>query len=215
MLVEDHALVRAGTRRILEQYPDLVVVGEASDGDEALHAMQRLQPDVALIDIRIPRLTGIDVVRAMNAVSPGTKAIMLTAYEDDDYLLAAMDAGALGYLLKTAEPDELADAIRTVRLGEPVLAPAIATKVARLWGRHGGTKRHLAEQLTPREREVLELMVKGLRNKAIADRLVVSVRTVEGHVAAILAKLSVSSRIEAVLQALSSGLVSVDEGDTA
>lgn len=214
VLAEDHALVREGTRRILEQYPGLTVVGEAEDGEQALELVERLQPDVAILDIRMPKLNGIEVVRRMKKCCVNTKTLMLTAYDDDDYVLALMEAGASGYLLKTAQASELVESIRSVHLGESVLHPAIAAKVARLWaqgrisGEHGSI-----EQLSPREQEVLELAAKGLRNKIIADRLSISVRTVEGHFNGIFIKLSVSSRIEAVLYAVSRQLVTFEGED--
>jgi two-component system, NarL family, response regulator LiaR len=209
VLVEDHALVREGTRRILEQYPDLAVVGEAGDGEQALALIAQLRPDVAVVDVRVPKRSGIEVVRAMKDCSPESGALVLTAYDDDDYILALMEAGALGYLLKTALASELVEAIRTVHAGEPVLSPAVAVKVARLWRRQRvDVHWEPAEPLTPREREVLELAAHGLRNRAIADQLVVSVRTVEGHFNGIFAKLGVSSRTEAVLHAFAHGWVS-------
>lgn len=212
VLGEDHALVREGTRHILEQYPDLTVVGEAGDGQQALELVERLRPDVAILDIRMPKLSGIEVVRRMKQCSSATKALVLTAYDDDDYILALMEAGASGYLLKTARAKELAEAVRTVHLGEPVLHPAIAAKVARLWARRrASSEQELPEELTPREREVLELAAKGLRNKAIADKLAISVRTVEGHLNSILSKLGASSRIEAVLYAASRRWVNLGE----
>ncbi|MBI2872276.1 MAG: response regulator transcription factor [Chloroflexi bacterium] len=212
VLAEDHALVREGTRRILEQHPDLEVVGEAGDGEQALELVGRLQPDVAILDIRLPKLSGIEVVRRMGEQSPKTKALMLTAYDDDDYILALMEAGATGYLLKTARANELVEAVRSVHRGEPVLHPAIAVKVARLWGhRRVAVEQGPAEELTSREREVVVLAAKGLRNKAIAETLGISVRTVEGHFNNILAKLGVSSRTEAVLYALSRRWVSLEE----
>lgn len=214
LLGEDHSFVREGTRQILEHFPDLVVVGEAGDGQEALELMERLQPDVAILDIRMPRVTGIEVVRRMKGVSPNTKALMLTAYDDDEYILALMEAGASGYLLKTARSTELVDAVRSVQSGESVLDPAVAVKVARLWKRRlAPGPVEAAGRLSSREREVLELAAKGLRNKAIADRLVISVRTVEGHFNSILAKLGVSTRIEAVLHAVAHGWVALDEED--
>ncbi|MBI3953374.1 MAG: response regulator transcription factor [Chloroflexi bacterium] len=215
VLAEDHSLVREGTRRILEQSADLTVVGDAGDGQQALELVQRLQPDVAILDIRMPKLNGIEVVRRMKECSPRTKALMLTAYDDDDYILALMEAGASGYLLKTARADELVEAVRSVHQGEPVLHPAIAAKVARLWGhRQAVVEREQSEQLSPREREVLGLAAKGLRNKAIADKLNISVRTVEGHFNSILTKLGVSSRIEAVLFAASRHWVTLEEEAT-
>ena len=210
VLADDHVLVRDGTRRILVQFPDLDVVGEAGDGEEALDLIGRLKPDVAVLDIRLPKLSGIDVVRRLGAVSPDTRVLMLTAYDDDEYILALLESGALGYLLKTARPAELIEAVRTVYAGEPVLHPAIAVKVARLWGRRRpAVPADVASQLSSRELEVLRLAALGLRNKEIADRLVLSVRTVEGHFHSIFEKMAVSSRTEAVLSAVSRGWVDV------
>lgn len=212
VLGEDHSLVREGTRHILERCPDLAVVGEAADGRQTLELVEQLRPDVAILDIRMPKLTGIEVVHAMRERAPGTRALVLTAYDDDEYVLALMEAGASGYLLKTARASELVDAVRTVHSGEPVLHPAIAAKVARLWRRRQPPlPREASALLSPREREVLELAAKGLRNRAIADRLSISVRTVEGHLNSILTKLGVSTRIEAVLYAVSHGWVVLDE----
>jgi DNA-binding NarL/FixJ family response regulator len=211
VLADDHVLVRDGTRRILEQYPELVVVGQAGDGQEALELIGQLKPDVAVLDIRLPKLSGIEVVRRMHAACPTTRALMLTAYDDDEYVLALLESGALGYLLKTARPSELIEAVRTVFANEPVLHPAIAVKVARLWARHQvPSPPDVANQISSRELEVLTLAARGLRNREIADRLVISPRTVEGHFNSIYDKLKVSSRTEAVLAAVSRGWVSVE-----
>ncbi|MDP2731137.1 MAG: response regulator transcription factor [Dehalococcoidales bacterium] len=212
VLAEDHALMREGTRRILEEYPDLKVVGEAEDGQRALDLIATLKPDVAILDIRMPKLNGVAVVRRMRELSPATKAVMLTAYDDDDYILALMEVGASSYLLKTTQADELVDAIRRVHMGEAVLGKDIAVKVAQLWARHrimDGD--NLSAELSPRERDVLEYAAKGLRNKDIADKLYMSVRTVEGHLSNIYTKLRVSSRTQAVLYAISQNLVSPEE----
>ncbi len=214
VVADDHWLMRDGTCHILEQCPDLKVVGDAEDGQHALELIERLQPDIALLDIRMPKLNGIEVVRRMKERSPNTKALMLTAYDDDDYIIALMEAGALGYLLKTARPSELIDAVQRVHQGESVLHPSIAMKVARLWARlRDSIGQEVSGQISPREREVLQLAANGLRNKAIADKLSISVRTVEGHFHSIFAKLSVSSRIEAVLCALSRHIVTLEEED--
>ncbi len=214
VIADDHALMREGTRRILEQYPDLIVVGEADDGQQALELIQRLQPDVAILDIRMPKVSGIEVVRQIKVSCPHTKSLIFTAYDDDDYILALMEAGAAGYLLKTAKEGELIDSIRNVHLGESVLHPAIAVKIARLWAQRGfSAKQTPAEQLSPREVEVLGLAAKGLRNKAIADELSISVRTVEGHFNNIFIKLNVASRVEAILYAVSRHLVALEEKD--
>lgn len=211
VLCEDHALVREGTRRILAEAPDISVLGEAGDGRQAAALIERHQPDVAVLDIRMPDQSGIEVLRHMRTAAPSTRALMLTAYDDDEFIVAAMDAGASGYLLKTARPGELLEAIRRVHAGEPVLQPAIAAKVARLWRRgSAGARGDDFEPLSPREREVLELAAGGLRNRVIAERLGISSRTVEGHFNSILSKLGVSSRLEAVLFAIAHGWVTLD-----
>jgi DNA-binding NarL/FixJ family response regulator len=212
VLAEDHALMRAGTRHILEQYPDLEVVGEAEDGQQAVELIKNLKPDIAILDIRMPKLNGIEVVRQGKSLSPNTKTLMLTAYDDDEYILALMEAGASGYLLKTAHEKELIDSVRGVHSGEPVLDPAIAMKIARLWAQRGtATQQGSSEQLSAREIEVLELASRGLRNKAIAEKLGISTRTVEGHFNGIFAKLGVSSRMAAILEAISRRLVTLSE----
>ncbi|MCL4371354.1 MAG: response regulator transcription factor [Chloroflexi bacterium] len=212
VLAEDHSLVREGTRRILEQHADLTVLGEAGDGQEALELVQRLWPDVLILDIRMPKLSGVEVVRLIRDAGLDTRVLVLTAYDDDDYILALMEAGASGYMLKTARASELVDAVRRIHEGEPVLHPSIALKVARLWNRRQVSVHQEAPgQLSPREREVLDLAAKGFRNRAIADSLGISMRTVEGHFNSILAKLGVSSRLEAVLYAVSHGWIALEE----
>jgi DNA-binding NarL/FixJ family response regulator len=210
VLADDHELTRQGTRHILEQYPDTLVVGEAEDGEEAVEQVQKLKPDVAIVDIRMPKFNGMEVVRQMKEVSPNTEALILTAFDDDEYVLAVMEAGALGYLLKTARTNTLVDAVRRVSQGESVLDPTVAAKVWRLWSRErSGIRAHEVEHLSPREVDVLVLAAKGLRNKAIADELAISTRTVDGHFHSILAKLGYSSRVEAVLFAVSHNLVAL------
>lgn len=212
VLAEDHALMREGTHRILEQYSDFEVVGEAEDGEQALELIKNTNPDVAVLDIRMPKLNGVEVVRRMKSCCPDTKALMLTAYDDDDYIFALMEAGASGYLLKTANAKELADSVRSVYSGEPVLHPAIAMKIAQLWAQRGiSTKQGSSEQLSPRELEILDLAARGYRNKAIAEKLCISIRTVEGHFNNIFTKLGVFSRVEAVLEAISRHLVNLND----
>ncbi len=210
VLADDHWLMRDETRRVLEQSPDLKVVGEAEDGQQALELVQQLQPDVLVLDIRMPKLNGIEVLQQLKEASPKTKTLILTAFDDDDYILALMAAGALGYLLKTARADELIDAVKRVHQDEPVLHPIIAAKVARLWARNReSTGQESSEPLSPREREILQLATMGLRNKAIADKLNISNRTVEGHFNNIFNKFGVSSRVEAVLYAISHHIVTL------
>ena len=214
LLAEDHALVRQGTRRILEEHPDLQVVGEAEDGEQALELVKRLNPDVAILDIRMPGLSGVDVVRQINGNSPATRILILSAFDDDEYILALMEAGVSGYLLKTAQANELVDAVRRVAEGKNVLHPDIAMKIARLWARRRTLSgQDVSGQLSSREMEVLRLDAKDLSAKAIADKLSISVRTVNGHFDSIYNKLGVSSRIGAVLYALSHHLVAPDEGE--
>ncbi len=212
IIAEDHALMREGTRRILETNPDLKVVGEACDGKQAMDLLRRLRPDVAILDIRMPKLNGIEIVRQMHCCCPDTKALILTAYDDTEYIIALMEAGAHGYLLKTAQPDEVIEAVRSIHSGEMVLHPAIAAKVAQLWAQNRiFAERGVINKLSLRELEVLRLAAKGFRNKTIAAKLFISTRTVEGHFSNIFAKLNVTSRMEAVLYVISQGIVTLDK----
>jgi len=204
--------MRDEMRRILEQQPDLKIIGEAENGKQALDLVLELQPDIVILDIRMPELNGIEVVRRMRERVLDVKALMLTAYDDDDYITALMEAGAQGYLLKTAKADELIDAVRRVSSGETVLHPPIAAKMVRLWTKDREST-GVTEQLSTRELEVIQLAARGLRNRAIADKLHISNRTVEGHLNSIFGKLGVTSRVEAVLYALSQHLVTPDEED--
>ncbi|MDO8578366.1 MAG: response regulator transcription factor [Dehalococcoidales bacterium] len=208
MLADDHALVRQGTRRILEEHRDLIVVGEAENGEEALELVKRLNPDVAILDIRMPGLSGVGVVSGIKQSSLQTKILILSAFDDDEYILALMEAGVSGYLLKTAQGNELVEAVRGIAKGKNILHPDIAMKVARLWAhRRTISGQEVSGQLSPREMEALQLAAKCLSAKAIAVNLNISVRTVNGHFYSIFNKLGVSSRIEAVLYALSRHLV--------
>lgn len=209
ILVEDHSLMRQGIRNTLEQVPDMEVIGEAEDGQQGVELIEKLKPDIALMDIRLPKLNGIAVVRRIKETAPHTKALMLSAYDDDDYILALMEIGAWGYLLKTTKTDVLIEAIRSVHAGEPVLDPAVAARVARLWASHNieSSGKKTTGQLSSRELEILELAARGLRNKDIATQLNLSVRTVEGHFASIFNKLNLSSRVEAIMYALSQNLI--------
>ncbi|MDO8671601.1 MAG: response regulator transcription factor [Dehalococcoidia bacterium] len=203
VIVEDHAVVREGTRRILDCESDISVIGEAGDGLEALAIAERLKPDVILLDIRIPLLGGIEVAKRLSVLTPHTKVMILSAYDDDDYVLAAMEAGTVAYLPKTVRAAEVVDAVRSVARGETVLHPSIARKIARFWRRGAAQPPKSSEvSLTPREMDVLRLVAKGLHNREIAEALTVAVRTVEGHIASIFAKLGVDSRTEAVVYGL-------------
>jgi len=211
VLADDHALVREGTRRLLEAEPDVQVIAEAATGTEAVAAVERDPPDVVIMDIAMPGGTGIEATRHIKRISPQSAVLALTAYDDDQYVMALLEAGAAGFLLKNVHGRELVEAVRAVHRGEPVLDTAVATRVLRRMA--GGTPQHSpsAEMLSEREMEVLREAARGLPNKEIARRMGLSVRTVHTHLGNIFSKLQVGSRTEAVLQALRRGGVRLDE----
>lgn len=211
ILADDHAVVRKGIREFLEEGNEIEVVAEATDGAEAKRLVEAHLPDVAILDIRMPEATGIDVTRWIREQELPVGVLILTAYDDDPYVLAALQAGANGYVLKTAEADEIIAAVHAVREGQSALDPVIARKLmAQLTGDAGGP-RGLPEPLTPREVEVLELVAQGLTNRAIGLELGISDRTVQGHLANVYTKLEVSSRTEAVTKALQLELIELPE----
>jgi DNA-binding NarL/FixJ family response regulator len=206
-LADDQALVRTGFRMIVQSQPDMEVVGEAADGREAVGLVQRQRPDVVLMDIRMPNLDGIAATRQ---VSSQTKVIILTTFELDEYVFDALAAGASGFLLKAAPPEDLIKAIRVVAQGEALLAPSITRRLIEEFGkrpeRMPGKSKEL-ESLTDREQEVLKEVAKGLTNAEIAAHLHVSETTVKTHVAHLLGKLELRDRVQAVILAYESGLV--------
>jgi DNA-binding NarL/FixJ family response regulator len=206
LLADDQALVRTGFGLILNAEPDLVVVGEAADGREAVARAQELAPDVVLMDIRMPELDGIEATRAVVEAHPDARVIMLTTFDVDDYVVAAFRAGASGFLLKTAPRDQLVAAIRTVHAGDALLAPASTRRLIEEYARPAAEPAELAE-LTPRERDVLTLLARGRSNAEIAAELVVEPSTVKSHVASLLGKLALRDRVQAVVFAYESGLV--------
>ncbi len=203
LLADDHAVVRAGIRQFMERAGDIHVVAEAEDGEAAMRLVEQFAPDVAVLDIQMPRTSGIEVTRWVRAHHRSVGVLVLTAYDDDPYVMAVLQAGANGYVLKTASPDEIVQAVREVYLGKSVLDPSIAQKVM---GYVSG-QAHVApvESLTDRELEVLALAAKGYTNKAIGVQLGISDRTVQGHLAHIFERLRASSRTEAVMRAVSLG----------
>jgi DNA-binding NarL/FixJ family response regulator len=213
LIADDHAFVREGTRRILEQEPDLEVVAEAGDGDEAVKLACDLKPDVALVDVAMPRLDGVEATRRIKAQCPAVAVLVLSAYDDDQFIFGLLEAGAAGYLLKSVRGQEIVDAIRAVHAGESVLHPSVARKVLNRFAGVSGKprERKSLDLLTEREMEVLKMVTKGLSNKDIAEGLCLSVRTVQGHLANIFNKLRVSSRTEAVVHALKEGWVTLDD----
>jgi len=213
LIADDHAFVREGTRRILEQEPDLEVVAEAGDGEEAVKLACDLKPDVALVDVAMPRLDGIEATRRIKAQCPAVAVLVLSAYDDDQFIFGLLEAGAAGYLLKSVRGQEIVDAIRAVHAGESVLHPSVARKVLNRFAGVSGKprERKSLDLLTEREMDVLKLVTKGLSNKDIAEGLCLSVRTVQGHLANIFNKLRVSSRTEAVVHALKEGWVTLGD----
>ena len=210
VVADDHEVVRAAMRHLFDASDNMTVIGAAADGAEALELVERLQPDVLVLDIRMPKVSGIEVARRTREISSDTRVLAISAYDDEDYVLALIEAGAAGYMLKTAAAGEFIDAVERVSQGEFVLNPPIARKVARLWAGNRPAKAP-AEKLTSRELSVLELTATGLRNKAIAEKLGISVRSVESHLGGVYIKLKVTSRVQAVLYAVSHGLVATDK----
>jgi two-component system NarL family response regulator len=212
VVVDDHDLARAGIRGLLSTERDMVVVGEASDGQEALALCQRLRPDVVLMDVRMPDMDGLTVTRAIKRESPETSVILFTMYQNPDYLLQALMAGAAGYLLKGARKAEIVDTVRKVVAGESVLDPEEVMRVLRQMPTDtpSGTN---TTHLTRREQDVLGLIVHGQTNRQIADTLGLTIHTVKTHVENIISKLGVSDRTQAAVRALQLGLVSPPDTD--
>jgi DNA-binding NarL/FixJ family response regulator len=209
LIVDDQSLVRAGFRLVLENHSDFEVVGEASNGREAIHSARRLQPDVVLMDIRMPELDGIAATREITAAHPA-RVLVLTTYDLDEYVYDALQAGASGFLLKDTPPAQLADGIRAVAAGEALLAPTVTRRLIEEFARVGATRRARPpelDELTARELEVLQLLARGLSNAEIAEALVVGDTTVKTHVTHVLTKLGLRDRVQAVVLAYESGLV--------
>ena len=209
LLADDHVVVRESIRMFLEDEEVFEVVGEAGDGEVAVQMAAALKPQVLIMDIDMPKLNGIDATRLIKATCPDTAILILTAYDYEQYIFALLEAGASGYLLKDVSGRELIKATYAVCHGESVLHPAIAGKVMKQFRVNGKRESDCMEPLTNREKEVLELAATGLKNKEIAERLFVSVRTVEAHLGNTFAKLGVSSRTEAILTSLKKGLISL------
>ncbi|GAA0268283.1 response regulator transcription factor [Cryptosporangium japonicum] len=216
LLVDDQALMRMGFRLVIESEPDLDVVGEASDGAVAIDQVRALHPDVVLMDIRMPGMDGIEATGRIVAEHPSSRVLVLTTFDVDEYAFAALRAGASGFLVKSAQPAELVDAIRTVASGNSVVAPRVVRRMLDLFASHlpdaadGAARNDLDPRLralTPRELEVLGCIAEGLSNAEIADRLVLSATTVKTHVGNILAKLGLRDRVQAVIAAYEFGLV--------
>jgi DNA-binding NarL/FixJ family response regulator len=210
LLADDHAVVRTGIRQVLEHAKDIQVVAEAGDGEAAQNLIQQHLPDVAVLDIQMPKVSGIEVTRWVRANFKDVGVLVLTAYDDDPYVMAVLQAGANGYIIKTASPEELIQAVRDVHEGKSVLDSSVARKL--MSHIFNGSKAPVVEHLTDRELEVLSLAAKGFTNKAIGVQLEISDRTVQGHLAHIFDKLHAGSRTEAVMRAVSLGWISQSVG---
>jgi DNA-binding NarL/FixJ family response regulator len=211
LIADDQALVRVGLRKILESEPETVVVGEAADGEDAVAAVSRLRPDLVLMDIRMPVLDGIEATRRITRAHPATRVLMLTTFGLDSYVYEALRAGASGFMLKDAPPEEIAAAVRIVAGGDALLAPAVTRAVIEEFTRHPQPPPQTAplglDELTPREREVLDLLARGRSNTEICAQLVISEATTKTHVARILQKLGLRDRVQAVIYAYENGVV--------
>jgi DNA-binding NarL/FixJ family response regulator len=205
LLVDDHAVVREGLRSFLELQDGIEVVAEAADGEAAVRAAEAWKPDVVLMDLVMPRLDGVGAMRELRRRLPSARVIVLTSFPDDDRLLPAIRAGAAGYLLKNADPQDVVRAVRAAHAGEALLDPGVAARLVEAIAQRPDAEP--AERLTPREREVLALIARGMPNKLIARELEISEKTVKTHVGHVLAKLGVADRTQAALQAVREGLV--------
>jgi two-component system, NarL family, response regulator LiaR len=211
LLVDDHALVRQGVRAFLETQSDIAVVAEAGSGEEAVRLAAEQAPDVALVDLIMPGMDGVEATRRLKARSPSTNVVVLTSYHDDEHVFPAIQAGALSYILKEVGPNELADAVRKAASGEAVLHPRVAARVVR---ELHGARRELApnvfHDLSDRELEVLKLIAEGLSNAEISGRLFISEKTTKNHVSNILGKLHLADRTQAAVYAWRQGVVRRD-----
>ena len=211
LIADDHPTFREGLVRVLAEQPDMEVVGQAGNGEDAVQLAGQLRPDVAVLDVAMPKLNGIEATRAIKEAYPDIAILIISAYSHDPYVLGAIEAGALGYLLKEARVWELVSAVRSVHAGETVLDPAAARKVFSRLSRVTRGSVSTSQNLHERELEVLKLATKGMSNKEIASALSISVRTVQAHLVNIFNKLQVNSRTEAVVRALKEGWFTLDD----
>jgi NarL family two-component system response regulator LiaR len=212
LIVDDQAIVRKGIRALLDEVKGMDVIGEAADGLEAVQQAASLQPDVILMDLVMPKLDGIEAIRRILVDEPKARILVLTSFTADDKVFPAIKAGALGYLLKDSEPEELIAAIMNIYRGQPFLHPSIARKVLEELSHPAGSP-PTPEPLTERELEVLQLVAQGYSNQAIAEKLVIGDATVRTHIGNILTKLHLANKVQAALYALRKGLSSLEEGE--
>jgi len=213
LLADDHFVVRQGTRQLLDHEPDMEVVGEAGDGEEAVRLAKQLKPDLVIMDVAMPKLSGIEATRRIKELLPSVMVLVLTGYDYDEYIFSLLEAGAAGYLLKDVSGDDLISSIRAVCAGEPVLHPAVLVKLMGRLKSQGviTLQPESAKILSERELEVLKLAAKGMSNKELAEALFISVRTAQAHMRSIFNKLGIGSRSEAVIYGLKKGWFTLDD----
>jgi NarL family two-component system response regulator LiaR len=210
MLIDDHRVVRQGLRDFLELQGDIEIVGEASSGEEGVQLARELLPDVVLMDLVMPGIDGVETTRRLKAASPSSKVIVLTSFADDNKVFPAIKAGAISYLLKDISPEELAHAIRAAQRNEAVLHPEVAAKLMQEFSTPKSSEAPV-DQLTPREMDVLRLVAKGMSNKEIAEKLIISEKTTKTHLSNILSKLHLADRTQVAIYALRQRLVPMEE----
>lgn len=213
LIVDDHPLLREAMRTAFEKHSDMTVLGEAANGEEAVKLSAELKPDIVIMDIVMPRLSGIDAISQIKKVSPQTAVLILTAYDDDRYVIGLLEAGAAGYMLKSARGQDLVEAVRTVYVGESVLHPSIIAKILkyRVQGQDPDGELRPAHTLSEREVDVLKLAAKGMSNKEIAENLCLSVRTVKAHLSNIFNRMDVASRTEAIVKGVREGWLTLED----
>jgi DNA-binding NarL/FixJ family response regulator len=213
LIADDHPLLREALCKVFSNQKDMEIVGQASNGEEAIDLASQLKPDILVMDIMMPKLDGLEASRQIKKIAPNTAILILTAYDDDNYVLGLLEAGATGYLMKSAKGQDLVEAVRAIRAGESVLHPKIIEKLLKqAMAKPAGTAEHKIKYLlSDREMEMLKLLATGMSNKEIAEKLCLSLRTVKAHMSNIFTKMNVASRSEALVEALRKGLLTLED----
>jgi NarL family two-component system response regulator LiaR len=213
LIADDHPLLREALCQVFSNQKDMEIVGQAGNGEEAIDLAFQLKPDILVMDIMMPKFDGLEASRQIKKIAPNTAILILTAYDDDNYVLGLLEAGATGYLMKSAKGQDLVEAVRAVRAGESVLHPKIIEKLLKqaMVKPVGAAEQKIKDLLSDREMEMLELLATGMSNKEIAEKLCLSLRTVKAHMSNIFTKMNVASRSEALVEALRKGLLTLDD----